>query len=87
MPVAAGFDYAAIAPQVVNALTEAFPGAAIETEEGWRGRVHVKIISPAFNGMSEAAKQEVVWEALRVALEADAMAVSLVLPYGMDELP
>jgi stress-induced morphogen len=72
---------------VAAALTQGFPGSAIKTEEGWQGRVHVRIVSERFDGKSEAEKQGMVWEVLRAVLGADAQAVSLVLPYGMDELP
>ena len=85
--VAQSFDYGTLAPAVATALAEGFPGASIKTEEGWQGRVHVKIVSSAFDGRSEAVKQGMVWEVLRSVLGPDAQAVSLVLPYGMDELP
>jgi len=81
------FDYASISAEAKDALEQAFPEAAIDTEEGSGGRVHVKIVSPDFDGKSERAKQEMVWEALRRALGDRVLAVSFVLPYGLDELP
>lgn len=81
------FDYEAISTRAKEALQAAFSGAAIETEEGQQGRVHVKIVSDDFNGKSEKAKQELVWRVLQRELADDAQAVSLVLPYGMDEIP
>lgn len=82
------FDYEAVSERVTEALSEAFPNSAIYTEEGFEGRVHVKIVSAALNGKSERVKQELVWEVLRARLEEDEQqAVSFILPYGMDELP
>jgi stress-induced morphogen len=81
------FEYQAVADHVTQVLRVAFPDAAIQTERGWQGRVHVRIISPQFNGLREADKQEMVWTALRASLGEDAQAVSLVLVFGMDELP
>lgn len=81
------YDYALLGEQVRTALQEAFgPNAAVETAEGWHGRVHAKIVSPAFNGLDEERKQTLVWDVLREHLGADAQAVSLVLIYGMDEI-
>ncbi len=81
------FEYTDLAPRVVQALEENFPNAAIRTEEGHGGRVHVRIVSTAFDGQSEKAKQEMVWTVLREYLGDDARGVGFVLPYGMDELP
>ena len=86
-PQSQAFDYAAVAAHAKEVLEEAFAGAAVQTEEGFRGRVHVKIVSTALNGRSEREKQEMVWSVLREHLGTEAQAVSLVLPYGLDELP
>ena len=41
-------------PKRSACLQEVFgPNAAIRTEQGWHGRVHVKMASNAFYGMSE----------------------------------
>jgi len=56
------FDFAQEAQRVQNTLQDAFgPNAAIRVDEGWHGRVHVKIVSNAFDGKSEDAKQTMVW--------------------------
>lgn len=81
------YDYQAIAAKAVEALRGAFPNSVIETEESYRGRVHLRIVSPAFNAKSEQEKQALVWDVLRAELEDDAQAVTLALAYGMDELP
>jgi stress-induced morphogen len=81
------FDYAQQEHRVKDALENAFgPNAAIRTEEGWRGRVHVKIVSSAFDGKSEEEKQRMVWDELLRRLGSEAQAVALVLAYGLDEL-
>ncbi len=81
------YDYDTLAEKARSALKEAFPESAIETEEGYLRRVHVRIVSPAFNGRSEREKQHMVWEVLEAEMGEDAQAVTLVLAYGMDELP
>ncbi len=81
------FDYAEVAGKTLSALREAFPNAAIETEEGFGGRVQVRIITPDLNDRSEREKQAIVWDLLRRALGEGAQGVSIVLAYGTDELP
>jgi len=51
------------------------------------GRVLVRIVSSKFNGMKEKSRQAFVWDVLRSALGPEAQNVSLVIPYGTDELP
>lgn len=79
------FKYAEVSGLVTNTLAAQFPNSAVETEEGLHGRVHVKIVSGVFNGKSEAEKQGMVWRVLDSELGPQAQAVSLVLPYGLDE--
>jgi len=79
--------YALVSQLAKQALGAAFPGSAIDTERGFGERVHIRIVSSALNGMSERRKQAMVWDVLRDRLGTDAQLVSLVLPYGMDELP
>ena len=82
------FDYRRVAAAAKGALQEAFSDSLIETEEGFAGRVHIKIVSPKFNGKNEKRKQNMVWEVLKAELEPEDLAgVSLVMPYGMDDLP
>ena len=81
------YDHETIADKAVAALRAAFPNSAVETERGFEGRVHVRIMSPSFDGKRETTKQALVWDVLHAALGPEAEAVSLVLVYGMDELP
>jgi len=81
------FDYADIAERTKRALAGELTNAMIVTEEGFGGRVHVKIVSDHLDGMSEREKQELVWDILKRELASDAQAISFVLPYGADELP
>ena len=82
------FVYQQIEPQVREILTGAVQpeNVLINTEEVDNGRVFVKIVSPYFNGRSEREKQNIVWDALKAQLGEGSQAVSLVLPFGMDEL-
>ncbi len=77
---------AQLAEQVVNVLRNAFPNAAIKTDEGWHGRIHVKIVSPAFDGVNPERRQSLVWDVLRQELQEEAQFVSLVLPLGLDDV-
>jgi stress-induced morphogen len=80
------YDFVGLSLNAKQALSSEFPGSAVSVDEGWHGRVHMKIVSDIFNGKSEAVKQEIVWNVLREKLGADAQGVSLVLAYGFDEL-
>ncbi len=85
--MATAVKFAEISKRVDGLFRKEFgPNVSIHTDEGWRGRIHVKIVSSAFDGRTEHEKQEMVWEVLRRELAADAQAVSLVLAYGMDEI-
>ncbi len=85
--MAVAFKYAEVSGRVEDILRRAFgPNVTIRTDEGWHGRVHVKIVSSAFDKLTEDEKQTLVWDTLRRELGADAEAVALVLAYGMDEI-
>ncbi|MBM3475927.1 MAG: hypothetical protein FJX75_21880 [Armatimonadetes bacterium] len=80
------FDFASIRPKVEQALREQFPHDTVELTEGYKGRVHVLVVSSQFNGKTESEKQDFLWEVLRAELGEDAQAVTLVIGYGTDEL-
>lgn len=81
------FTYTDHAETVKNALRKAFgDNTTIVTNEGYLGRVHVKIVSEQLNGKTERQKQEYLWDILRTELKDEAEAVSLVVGYGTDEL-
>ena len=80
------FDYQTESQRVKAALRAVFPQDTIATDEGYNGRVHVKVVSERFNGRSEREKQDLIWAALHDKLGAEAQAVSLALAYGTDEL-
>jgi len=81
------FDYEALAPRVKAALRRAFPeDSTIVTSPGYRGRIHAKVVSEQFNGITECEKQAIIWDALRDELWEEAQGVSLALAYGTDEL-
>ncbi len=87
--MATTFDekYRQISQRTTDALRKAFgPNVTIQTDEGWHGRIHVKIVASALNGLSEDEKQIRIWETLRQELSEEAQEVSLVLAYGMDEI-
>lgn len=81
------FDYKALASTVEEALRRVrFTDGLVEVSEGYLGRVHVLVVSPLLNGLSEEQKQNAVWEILKAELGEDAEGVSLVMAYGTDEL-
>ena len=83
----ATFDFATESRRVEKVFHAALgDNTTTKTSEGWQGRVHVKVVSPLFDGKSEAEKQELAWEILREGMGSAASVVSLVLAFGMDEL-
>ena len=85
--MAIAFDFSEVSQHVKAVLRHEFgPDVSIRTDEGWQGRVHVKIVSSAFGSRNEDEKQTMVWEVLRRELKAESQAVSLVLAYGTDEI-
>jgi len=85
----ATFDYAKLSAKVKIVFREALkPEVIVTTSEGYLGRVHVKVISPVFDGRGEQEKQAYVWEILNAHLsDEERLGVTLVVPYGTDELP
>ena len=87
MPQAIQFNYSNLAPHVKQVLQQTLGGERlIVTEEGYLGRVHVKIVSDQFNGKGERDKQNFVWDILNTELREEAQAVTFVACYGTDEL-
>ena len=84
--VSAKYNYEEQAQRVVEVLRQEFPTDTINTNEGYNGRVHVKLVSRRFNGMNEQEKQQFIWDLFRDKLDADAQVISLALVYGTDEL-
>jgi stress-induced morphogen len=85
--MAVAFNYTDVSQRVTDLLRREFgPNVTIRTDEGWHGRIHVKIVSSAFDGLDEDAKQEMIWGALRRDLGSESEAVALVLAYGTDEI-
>jgi len=80
------FNYEVEAQRVVEVLRQEFPTDTIDTNEGYNGRVHVKLVSRRFNGMNEQEKQQFIWDLFRDKLDTDAEVISLALVYGTDEL-
>ena len=87
MAIAATLDYVKESQKVRKAIREIFgENAAIATHEGYEGRVHVKLVSPLFDGLSASEKQDKFWESLRERLGEEAQTVSLAEIYGMDQV-
>jgi stress-induced morphogen len=82
----ATYTYEDLSSKVLAALRKEFPTETVYTHEGYRGRVHVLVVSSKLNGMSEAEKQAYIWELLQTELGLEAQGVSLAIAYGTDEL-
>ena len=67
-------------------MREEFPHDRVFLSEGYKGRVHVKIVSPRFNGMRSAERQVYIYGLLRAKVDADSDSVSLVSAYSVDQL-
>ena len=53
------FDYSQVSGRVVQELRRVLgENTTIATEEGYLGRIHLKIVSPIFNGKAEKRKAE-----------------------------
>ena len=83
---AIAYDYSPLADRVRRTLRAKFHVRQLKTSKGYLGRVHVMLVSEALNGLSEERKQKAVWDVLRAELGDQAQGVSLVLPYGTDEV-
>ena len=80
-------DFTKLSRQVADVLRKEFgPDVTVRTDEGWHGRIHVKVVSNAFDDRASDEKQEMVWQVLKRELGEEADAVALVLAYGMDEI-
>ena len=80
-------EYSAVASRVRETLNRNLgENSAVETEEGYEGRVRVKVVSSRLNGMKERQKQNYLWEILQSELGELSQRVSFVVGYGMDEL-
>ncbi|RYG36238.1 hypothetical protein EON81_10390 [bacterium] len=80
------FDYPKASQSVVNALREEFPHDTIATTKGYKGRVHVKIVSETFNGMNGEDRQAFVYDLLRAKLGEESQPVTLVQAWGTEDL-
>lgn len=80
-------DFTALKERSVAVLREEFgENTSIRVDEGWRGRLHIRIVSDAFDSRNEEDKQQMVWDALRARLGAEAQNISLVLVFGTDQI-
>ena len=79
-------DYENLSARVEAALRTEFPQDTIVLKEGYKGRVHVMVVSAKFNGMSEEERRARVRDILDEHLKQDAQGVSLVIPYATEEL-
>ena len=81
-------NYDQTAPEVERALRDEFNGNTVITlDEGYLGRVNVRIISPTFDGMSEPEKQDVVWRVLKEAMGDRVLEVGLVVQVEQQRRP
>ena len=58
-----------------KALTDKFPGAAIEVSSGSPGHFELRITSPAFEGKSRVQQQQLVYQAIGHLMAGDSAPV------------
>ncbi|MHB1455837.1 MAG: BolA family protein [Armatimonadota bacterium] len=80
------FDYISMSEIVRKAVRDALPDAFVGTDEGYLGRIHLKVVSEHFRGMTEEQKQQEIWDILKDKLGSESQSVSLAMVYGPDEL-
>lgn len=68
-----------------SAAKRAFPEASIETRRGLGEKVHIKAVSPDFNGLTERRRQDRLWDAFGAQMGDDVVNVSVAMLYGTDE--
>jgi len=83
--------YRRIAADVTRALRATFgPDALVQTEpapgDALGKKVFVLVVSMKFNGKTAQQKQNMVWKAIRAALDGRESRVSLAIARGTDEL-
>jgi len=83
--------YKAVSAAVTAALKAAFGSdALVETEpapgDALGKKVFVLVVSSRFNGKSAQQKQNLIWKAIRAALDGRESRVSLAIARGTDEL-
>jgi len=82
------FDYPAIADRVKEAIRQGLgpDNVIVETNESYKGRIHLRVISPKLNGRATEERNQLLMDILHAELGADAQAVSLLMGYGTDDL-
>ena len=60
--------------------------STIDLRKGPEGRVRIKVVSPYLNGLSEAEKGNLIWDALDKNMKEDIGKISYVVAYSTDEL-
>ena len=78
--------YQDVAPRVEAALRSHFPTDTVDVWAGYEGRVHVLVVSKAFNGRSEKERQAMLWDIMKRELGPDADLVAFAIAWGTDEL-
>jgi acid stress-induced BolA-like protein IbaG/YrbA len=74
--------------QIRNILQQEFPSETVDVSDGHADNIHVVVVSHRFTGMTEKAKQDLLWGAIdRSDLpDADKVKISLILPYSPSDL-
>ena len=81
------FKFSEVEPRVKQVISDELgTNVAIGTEEVDGGRIFLKVVSPAFNGVTAKKREEALWKALRRVLGPEVQAISLMLTFGTDEI-
>lgn len=83
----AKFSYRTLSKRVRDALEAGLAGAIVETDEGYRGRVHAVAVWSGFQGKSDQSRQALAWDVLKSKLSPDdLLGISLVMTIAPRDL-
>lgn len=79
---------AAIKDVLRDAFRAAFPEDTVDVSDGYRGNIHVLVVSRQFDALSERAKQQRLWRIIDATglTEEERSLISLVYPVSVAEL-
>ncbi|MFP4382118.1 MAG: hypothetical protein ACLFUS_16575 [Candidatus Sumerlaeia bacterium] len=81
-------DYCSHIKEVLKKAFSTEDELVIVEASGYGGKIHVKVVSPAFEGKAEREKQSHLWDVIDSSdlTEEEKNAISLILPFTPSEL-
>ena len=74
--------------KIEDILRAEFPNEIVDVSDGHGDNIHVIVVSRKFSGMTEKAKQDLLWHAIDASSlpDSDKVKISLILPYSPSDL-